>query len=171
MGEGGAYLWSQWGRPPPCEQGGCLPLILGGSLFQGGVSQHAMGQTPCKQNDRQVQKYYLAPNFVLRAVIKASFTQKTRESAVTTKWDVSNFIHYWQNLTNFWFFRARLRLKQIALVPSYYQVVRTRLLILSYFAEWSFQSSVYTKRPGKWQAFQSGKSLSLVRTSQVKVPL
>ena len=28
------------------------------------VSQHAMSQTPsCGQNDRQVQKYYLAPNF------------------------------------------------------------------------------------------------------------
>ena len=50
--------------------GGCLllgGLLQGGDLLLGGlVSQHALRQTPlpCEQNDRQVQKYYLALNFV-----------------------------------------------------------------------------------------------------------
>ena len=48
---GGTCLWS----------GGCLPLVWS----RVSVSQHEMGQTrPCEQNDGQVQKYYLAPNFV-----------------------------------------------------------------------------------------------------------
>ena len=38
-----------------------VPASGGGG---GGLSQHAMWQTPCEQNDRQVQKYYLVPNFV-----------------------------------------------------------------------------------------------------------
>ena len=33
-------------------------------VYSGGVSQHALRQTPCEQNDRQVQKYYLGHNFV-----------------------------------------------------------------------------------------------------------
>ena len=51
----GVYLPAGGGSAP----GGCACLW---SL--GGVSQHAIGQTPREQNDRQVQKYYLAPNFV-----------------------------------------------------------------------------------------------------------
>ena len=35
-----------------------------GGLLLGGLSHYALGQTPCEQNDIQVQKYYLAPNFV-----------------------------------------------------------------------------------------------------------
>ena len=37
----------------------------GGCLLLGGVSQHALRQTPPReQNDKQVQKYYLGHNFV-----------------------------------------------------------------------------------------------------------
>ena len=51
-----------WGMPGP---GGCawsrVCAWLVGVVV---VSQHALRQTPCEQNDTQVQKYYLAPNFV-----------------------------------------------------------------------------------------------------------
>ena len=42
--------WSRGGVPGPRGY-----LVLGGSC---------LGTPPCEQNDRQVQKYYLAPNFV-----------------------------------------------------------------------------------------------------------
>ena len=67
----GGGAWS-WGVSAP--GGSLLWKVPGprGCLFRGeylvqvqGVSQHALRQTPpCEQNDRQVQKYYLAPNFV-----------------------------------------------------------------------------------------------------------
>ena len=40
--------------------GGCVPP--GGCLLLGGVRY----SSPCEQNDKQVQKYYLAPNFVCK---------------------------------------------------------------------------------------------------------
>ena len=46
---GGVYL--VWGVPGP----GGVYLVPGGVVS---------GTPPCEQNDRQVQKYYLAPNFV-----------------------------------------------------------------------------------------------------------
>ena len=38
------------GGMPTSGPGGCIPACNG-------------GRPPCEQNDRQVQKYYLAPNF------------------------------------------------------------------------------------------------------------
>ena len=42
----------------------------------GVVSQHALRQTPpCKQNDKQVQKYYLGHNFVAAGKKSQSFNE------------------------------------------------------------------------------------------------
>ena len=42
--------------------GGCLPW--GASAPGGGIPACTEADTPCEQNDRQVQKYYLGHNFV-----------------------------------------------------------------------------------------------------------
>ena len=53
------------GGVPTSGPGGCvcslgyLPLVLGGCIPAGNGAE-----PPCEQNDRQVQKYYLAPNFI-----------------------------------------------------------------------------------------------------------
>ena len=43
---------------------GCVPARGGGVPAQGVYLPGGTSPTPCEQNDRQVQKYYLAPNFV-----------------------------------------------------------------------------------------------------------
>ena len=55
--------------------GGICPgrPVRGSEPTQGGVPARGVhlpgGYPPCEKNDRQVQKYYLGPNFVLRAII------------------------------------------------------------------------------------------------------
>ena len=50
----------------PAREMYLLGVYLAGVLVQGGVPTRGYlpRYPPCEQNDRQVQKYYLAPNFV-----------------------------------------------------------------------------------------------------------
>ena len=51
--------------PGVSAQGGGVPGPGGSAPGGGGGILACLRQTPsCEQNDRQVQKYYLAPNFV-----------------------------------------------------------------------------------------------------------
>ena len=71
-----------------CSRGVSGPracLLLGG-LVPGGVwypSMHWSRHTPCEQNDRQVQKYYLGHNFV--AAVKKHISPSERSHRLNTR--------------------------------------------------------------------------------------
>ena len=56
---GGCLVWGCVYGP-----GGCLVLRGVPGPGGGGVPACTEAYPPCEQNDKQVQKYYLAPNFV-----------------------------------------------------------------------------------------------------------
>ena len=78
---------------------GAVPGPGWGVPGPGGVS----GTPPCEQNDKQVQKYYLAPNFVLRAVkiASVSVTVETVPACALKTIDLCNKSETRTNLLNF----------------------------------------------------------------------
>ena len=54
---GGVCSWGVSATGGVCSGGGCL-------LPGGGIPACTKADTPCEQNDKQVQKYYLGHNFV-----------------------------------------------------------------------------------------------------------
>ena len=65
----GGFPWwggSLWQGGLLGRRGGLLGrgVSLGGGLLGGGMQGMLGHHPPCEQNDKQVQKYYLAPNFV-----------------------------------------------------------------------------------------------------------
>ena len=64
LGRGTSLAGGLLGRGSPWQGISLAGGLPGrGISLAGGGSQHALKQTPRQQNDRQVQKYYLAPNF------------------------------------------------------------------------------------------------------------
>ena len=61
-GDGGVPGPGGGGVPGP--RGGGVYLVQGDVPGPGGRGGGGVRYPPCEQNDKQVQKYYLAPNFV-----------------------------------------------------------------------------------------------------------
>ena len=63
LGGGGVWSWGGVCSGGVCSRGECL--LLGGCLLPGGISQHALRQTPLPPVDRQTPVKILPwPNFV-----------------------------------------------------------------------------------------------------------